>query len=311
VLVELLQSRSAALVWPKQYAMRYKPKHARRGKNAVRVDPLPLARKRLEDAIDELVHTRRYSMRIDGERKLKRVRLPSLYQQVIEAVQSRRAGAGGKWAGQFPFWADALVLLQEIDYEVRKMHFAPHGWDGWTTQRLAVLRARKWRPQDCDVILRYAEMLDGFAKRAEGLFAPKPIPLPDPCPECGEKTVYRKQDGEEVRTPALQIDENGATCGACKANWPVEYLQILGKILDTNRRQEAYDRLMTQGFHDRLIEEHTQLLGRIDKLKAFIGTSEFDSLPEDEQEDLRLQLTAMLEYQDILLRRVQRATASV
>jgi len=163
--------------------------------------------------------------------------LPSLYQQVAEAVQSHRAGGGGKWAGQFPFWADALVLLNEIDAEVLKMHPAPHGWRGWTVQRLTAVRQRGWRPQDCGVMLGWAEKLDVFAKRAEALFAPKPIPLSDACPECGEKTVYRNQDGEFVRSAALQITDDGATCGSCKANWPVERLELLGKILAANREE--------------------------------------------------------------------------
>lgn len=208
----------------------YKARHKRRGRGANREGALLLARRRLEDSIDELVHTRRHTIRLEGGR-LRRVRLPSLYQQVVEAVQSHRAGGGGKWAGQFPFWADALVLLGEIDAEVVRMHPHPHQWQGWTVQRLAAVSERKWRPQDCKQMLGYAEKLSTFSKRAEALFAPKPIPLPDACPECGEKTVYRNQDGEEVRTPALQITENGATCGACRANWPIERLPMLGRIL--------------------------------------------------------------------------------
>lgn len=209
---------------------RYKPKHARRGRDANREREFKLARSKLEDAIDELVHTKRHSIRIEGGR-IKRVRLPSLYQQVADAVQAHRGGSGGGWSQQLPFWADAMVLLDRIDSEVVRMWPHPHRWSGWTVQRLQVLREQKWRPQDCGLMLTYAAKLDEFAKRSEALFAPKPIPLPDPCPECGEKTVYRDQDGEEVRSPALQITENGATCGACRANWPVERLELLGKIL--------------------------------------------------------------------------------
>jgi hypothetical protein len=207
-------------------------RHKRRGRGANREGELLLARRRLEDSIDDLVHHRRYTMRLDGGR-LRRVRLPSLYQQVVEAVESHRAGGGGKWAGQFPFWADALVLLGEIDSEVLKMHSAPHSWSGWTVQRLEAVKQHGWRPQDCKLMLAYSGKLDVFSKRAEALFAPKPIGLPDACPECGERWVYRLQDGEQIRVCALQITEDGATCGnpLCRANWPVERLQILGKIL--------------------------------------------------------------------------------
>lgn len=207
-------------------------KHKRRGAGVNREGELQLARRRLEDSVDDLVRHQRYTMRLDGG-KLKRVRLPSLYQQVAEAVESHRAGGGGKWAGQFPFWADALVLLGEIDSEVLKMHPGPHSWPGWTVQRLEAVKQHGWRPQDCKLMLNYSSTLDVFSKRVEQLFAPKPIALSDACPECESRWVYREQDGEEIRVAALQITENGATCGnpECRANWPVEYLPMLGKLL--------------------------------------------------------------------------------
>jgi hypothetical protein len=216
------------------------PKHKRRGRGANREGELKLAKKRLEDSIDDLVHHRRYTMRLDGG-KLKRVRLPSLYQQVVEAVESHRAGGGGKWAGQFPFWADALVLLGEIDAEVMRMHSAPHSWKGWTVPRLTAVSQHGWRPQDCKLMLTYSAKLDAFSSRAEGLFSPKPIALSHECPECGERWVYRDQDGEEIRMAALQITENGATCGnsECRANWPVERLPLLGKILGYGGEEEG------------------------------------------------------------------------
>jgi hypothetical protein len=133
------------------------------------------------------------------------------------------------------------VLLCEIDKEVMRMHAAPHSWPGWTVQRLSAVRQRGWRPQDCKLMLSYSSKLDVFAKRAEALFTAKPIPLTDPCPECGERWVYRDQDGEEVRVAALQITEAGATCGnvECRANWPVERLQLLGRILGYGGDEEV------------------------------------------------------------------------
>lgn len=87
---------------------------------------------------------------------------------------------------------------------------------------------------------QHINTLDEFSARIDALFSPKPIALPDPCPNCKTKTVYRNQDGEEVRSPALQITADGCTCGNCHANWPVERLPILGKILEDLRRGPEY-----------------------------------------------------------------------
>jgi hypothetical protein len=216
-------------------------KRNRKPKQTRRDGALPLARRRLEDAITELVHIRRHTIRLDvgdgGLSRLKRVKLLSRYDELSEAVEAHRGGSGGQWNGQFPFWVDALVLVAEIDTAVLAMHPEPHRWPGWTVERLRALEAQKWRPQDCPLIFAHAKTLESYCKRADGLFAPRPIPLPDPCPECGEDHVYHEQDGEEVRQAALQITELGATCGnsECRANWPIEMLPMLGRLLKAVR----------------------------------------------------------------------------
>jgi hypothetical protein len=215
--------------------VRYKAKHKRRGRGANREGSLKLAKKKLDEAIDDLARGTRHSVRVEG--RIRRVRTLSLYHELQNAVAAHRGGSGGKWSGQFPFWADALVLVQDIDQVVMKIHAAPHSWAGWTIPRLMWLQQQLWRPQDCDVIIDYAKALEKLVQRAEGLFEARPIPIPDPCPVCDEKTVYRDQDGELVRTPALQITEDGCTCGNCKANWPVERLELLGKVLAVKRRE--------------------------------------------------------------------------
>lgn len=68
-------------------------------------------------------------------------------------------------------------------------------------------------------------------------------------------------------------------------------------------------------WQDRLIEEHEQLVERLDKLRAFIEvdgegihnlTDEFRALPEDDQDDLLEQLQHMEGYEDVLSRRINR-----
>lgn len=195
-------------------------------------EALSVAREKLLDAINDLVHIRRHSLQVEPG-KLKRVRLLSRYDELVESVEAHRGGHGGHWQGQLPFWADALVLVLEIDAAVLKMNPHPHRWQGWTVQRLIALEQRKWTPQETGALFRMAGDLQGFVKRIDTLFSPKPIPLPNPCPECGEKTAYREGDEKDkpIRVPALQINDQGCTCGACGANWPVERLAMLGRLL--------------------------------------------------------------------------------
>ncbi len=59
-------------------------------------------------------------------------------------------------------------------------------------------------------------------------------------------------------------------------------------------------------FVARLFDEHDQLHRRIEKLKAFIVTEEFDKLPEVDRNDLKEQLRHMEGYIGVVSRRVSR-----
>lgn len=56
-----------------------------------------------------------------------------------------------------------------------------------------------------------------------------------------------------------------------------------------------------------MIEELNELVERIKKLYVFLGSKEFESLVEDEQQDLREQYIHMREYEVVLRRRCKRA----
>ena len=57
-----------------------------------------------------------------------------------------------------------------------------------------------------------------------------------------------------------------------------------------------------------LIEERTELEGKIHKLKAFMGTKQYEGLCCREQHDLKEQLYHMENYSWVLLRRLKRKT---
>jgi uncharacterized protein with PIN domain len=51
------------------------------------------------------------------------------------------------------------------------------------------------------------------------------------CPRCGARFAYRDSAGEQVRTRALRVSEDGARCGACGAFWPLDRFEFLAKLL--------------------------------------------------------------------------------
>lgn len=59
-------------------------------------------------------------------------------------------------------------------------------------------------------------------------------------------------------------------------------------------------------FRSRLFEEYRQLSDRIGKLKVFIVSDAYDSLPEIDRKDLKEQLKHMESYYHILACRVSR-----
>lgn len=59
-------------------------------------------------------------------------------------------------------------------------------------------------------------------------------------------------------------------------------------------------------FRDRLISEHRELAERIVKLSTFMNSVMFETLEEDEQNDMKEQLRAMIMYRTALERRMRR-----
>ena len=62
-----------------------------------------------------------------------------------------------------------------------------------------------------------------------------------------------------------------------------------------------------ESFKERMTAEHKELAERVVKLSNFINSSEiFDTLEEDEQNDMKEQLRAMIQYRIALERRMRR-----
>lgn len=61
-----------------------------------------------------------------------------------------------------------------------------------------------------------------------------------------------------------------------------------------------------ENFKDRMKTEHNELAERIVKLSTFINSPIFETLEEDEQNDMKEQLRAMIMYRTALERRMRR-----
>ncbi len=59
-------------------------------------------------------------------------------------------------------------------------------------------------------------------------------------------------------------------------------------------------------FKERMKNEHTELAERIIKLSTFMNGPIFETLEEDEQNDMKEQLRAMIMYRTALERRMRR-----
>ncbi|QDV49558.1 crAss001_48 related protein [Gimesia fumaroli] len=63
---------------------------------------------------------------------------------------------------------------------------------------------------------------------------------------------------------------------------------------------------MADNWRGRLFEEHSDLHRKVERLKKFILSEKYDSLPEIDRQDLKEQLQHMEQYHSVLMRRVSR-----
>ncbi|MGE5697104.1 MAG: hypothetical protein ACM4D3_18300 [Candidatus Sericytochromatia bacterium] len=186
--------------------------------------PLPLARRRLVDAVHALADpipvwdggTCRWS--------------DPLYVRLRQAMQSQRGGYTRIHSSKLPCRVDVLALLIEVDGTVTR--WTPEEKVG-TVERLRSLTARGWRPQDCSTIDEYCGQLERWVLAGTDLLDPAPVVhVRQTCPRCGARFAHRRDGaGELVNVRALRVSENGCTCSACGAFWPPEQFHWLAQLL--------------------------------------------------------------------------------
>jgi hypothetical protein len=186
-------------------------------------EPLQLARKRLTDAIADLIDPR--PVGIEGTISYQ----PSRYDVLRDAVTGRPTSTPRHHQlATTPGWLEAMTLASDIQSAIGAMPIDTT----LTVLRLRALERRRWRPQDTHEILDHANRIAHFATLIDALFAPRPRYLAgDACPHCGATHAARHVDDQTIKTPALAITDTGAACGACGDTWAPEQLPFLAGLL--------------------------------------------------------------------------------
>lgn len=187
--------------------------------------PLPLARRRLADAVHSLADP--VPVWDHGACHWSDPLYTRLRGAVVARTADRRRVVAGSRA---PCRIDVLTLLVDVDTTVA-------GWepDGkGTLDRLHQLSARTYRPQDCGLIEDYCAQIERWVLAGAELIGDRQVAvtLRLPCPSCGAAVVHRRNgSGEQVRGWALKASETGCECSACRAFWPSDQFEFLARLL--------------------------------------------------------------------------------
>jgi len=185
--------------------------------------PVVAARRRFTDAVHALADPQ--PSWVDGTCHW----TPAVYTRLRRALRGQPVSSRQVPQSRLPCHAGVLALLVEIDDGVA-------GWlrEGFgTPDKLGRLRDRTWRPQDCGLLeARAADLRRWTVAAAELLRDTAPeVALRLPCPSCGRRFVYRLSHGENVRSWALRVSENGARCLGCDASWATDKFEFLARLL--------------------------------------------------------------------------------
>lgn len=156
---------------------------------------------------------------------------PSLYVQMQQAVHGVVNGSSGVTAfrSKPPLWIDGIDWIYRIEKKVRE--WLPNQ-DGHTLTLLLALPEHNWTPSQVDEVGQIAHTIRGWVRQAETMLSGESeMEVRKPCPECGQKYVYRHAAGETVRQPALTVSTRGARCRHCGEEWDAKHLEFLARLL--------------------------------------------------------------------------------
>ena len=167
---------------------------------------------------------------------------PSLYVQMQEAVHGVVNGSSGVTAfrSKPPLWIDGIDWIYRIEKKVRE--WLPNQY-GHTLTLLLALPEHNWTPSQVDEVGQIAHTIRGWVKQAEAMLGEEStLEVKKPCPECGQRYIYRTHAGETIRQPALTVSTKGARCLHCGHEWGSEYLEFLATLLGEESVDEKHKR---------------------------------------------------------------------
>lgn len=182
-------------------------------------------------------------------RRTDRAELPSLLNQLRDAVQSSSSTGGAASAGahRSPIGLAAAELLGDMERTVRAVRPDP-GQAAPTDPLAASLRrwaglAGHWRTDDPARLVEAARAAEGWVTTGRAILTPaRRLTATGACPVCGRSTAHVRDDaGEVVRRPALELDlaTGSARCivPGCTGYWPPDRIQLLAAVLETQAEE--------------------------------------------------------------------------
>lgn len=173
---------------------------------------------------------------LDQQRAAHEAEVPSLLDQVREAVESS-SGGGTSSAGpnRSPIGLGAAELLHTIERYTAAPRdiYLPAHVQAWAAARGGV--------PGVDDVTPAAQHAEQWVEQARAILTPpKRWTHPGACPACGKTTAYvADETGQQVRRPALELNraDASARCLRCGATWKGEgQLRSLARVLEDEAR---------------------------------------------------------------------------
>ena len=189
------------------------------------------ATQQLADAIHALFSYRLTTIPGDPPRI---TRLKSRYDEITDSIAGQQGTQTGSIARSMPpLWVSGTDWLRKVDTQTRD--WIPASSTITTPDRWLSQLDLTWRPQDTVMLEQWSTHLDRWAQKADRLLgnAESALPVRAPCPACGRRWHYRRDNGGEiVRVDALQIERGiGCRCQGCKASWTESQYSFLARVL--------------------------------------------------------------------------------
>ena len=129
--------------------------------------------------------------------------------------------------------ATVIVRAEEMQAEGPKAPMKRLSSDFSRSGRHDCGDADRLRPVVCGLSDEHCGELERWTLSGVELLAEAPrVFLHVPCPRCGERFAYRRDNaGERVRVLALRVSEHGRRCQGCQAFWPPEQFEWLARLL--------------------------------------------------------------------------------